>query len=87
MHPREAAREEHRQDDNAYPEVLNYRGNNTEHDVCGTADTRTALFRSFRGSSVEIAVLCSKQDQERTEEAVYEKRNGRVPGRAEAGTQ
>jgi hypothetical protein len=53
---REAAGAEHRQNHDTYPDVLNYRGDDTEHDLSGTAYAGAALFSAIGRRRVEIAV-------------------------------
>jgi hypothetical protein len=40
---------EYKQNGNTYRDVLNHRGEDTEHDLCGAAHPRSALFPDFRG--------------------------------------
>jgi hypothetical protein len=76
---------EHGQNDETYPDALNHRGNKTEHDVCGAAYARAAMFPASGGRRMEIAVLYGEQNQKGAEEAVFDKRSGglsRTAGRA-----
>jgi hypothetical protein len=72
---------EHRDNHGAYPDVLDYCGNDTEHDQCGRAYTGTALFPAFWGRGVETAVLCGEQGEKGPEKPYTIKEAVDYPGR------
>jgi hypothetical protein len=69
---REAARAEHRENNNPYPDVFDNRGND-EYDLCGAADAIPALFTAFGGKGGGIIVSRHEQGEEGSEEAVFDR--------------